>query len=110
MNDIYKQIVADDKLNDKFKLLTQSPLFDPAKNIIENITSVMTDIDGNFIQQFQSDGFNERLWEIYLFVLFKEIGFTQTNDFDRPDYNLIKGSYELFVEASLSAEKKRRCF
>ena len=106
MKDIYKQIVSNEKLNEKFKLLTQSKLFDPAKNIIGNICNLMTDKDGNFVQQFQSDGFDARLWEIYLFILFQEIGFTQSNKYDRPDFHLMKVGIEIFVEASLSAEKK----
>lgn len=105
MVDIYKQIVSDDKLSSKFKLLTESKLFDPAKNIIQIITSQMSDKDGNFIQQFQSDGFDSRLWEIYLYALFKEIGFTNTEKYDRPDFNLSKENLEIFVEASLSSEK-----
>ena len=105
MNDIYKQIVTDDKLNDKFKLLSQSKLFDPAKKIIENIAKLMADKDGNFIQQLQSDGFDARIWEIYLFILFKEIGFAQSDKYDRPDFHLYKNEVEVFVEASLSAEK-----
>ncbi len=106
MENIYKQIVSDEKLNDKFKLLIQSKLFDPAKIIIENIAKLMTDKDGNFIQQLQSDGFDARLWEIHLFVLFKEIGFEQSDKYDRPDFLLTKGNLEIFVEASLSTEKK----
>lgn len=110
MEDIYKQIVSDKKLNEKFRLLTQSKLFDPARNIIENIVRLMTDKDGNFVQQFQSDGFDARLWEIYLFVLFKEIGFSQSDKYDRPDFHLIKGDIEIFVEASLSAKKEDDVF
>ena len=35
MENIYNLIVTDDKLNEKFKLLVENPLFDPAKNIID---------------------------------------------------------------------------
>lgn len=106
MQDVFKQIVTEDKLCARFKLLVESELLKPAKNIIENITALMTDKDGNFIQQLQSDGFDARLWEIYLFILFKEIGFTQNDDHDRPDFHLVKGDIDVFVEASLSADKK----
>ncbi len=68
MEDIYKIIVSEDKLNRKFKLLTESSLFDPAKNIIENICILLNDQDGNFIKDFQSTGFDARLWEIYLYI------------------------------------------
>ncbi|MET0465873.1 MAG: hypothetical protein ABW007_22110 [Chitinophagaceae bacterium] len=110
MENIYKHIVSAEKLNKKFKLLSDNKLFDPAKKIIENIAVLMDDKDGNFIQQFQSDGFDARLWEVYLFILFKEIGFTQSGKYDRPDFHLSKENIDLFVEASLSAEKKDDIF
>ncbi len=30
------------------------------------------DIDGNFVQQFQSTGFDSGLWELYLYTYFSE--------------------------------------
>ena len=33
------------------------------------------DVDGNFVQQFQSTGFDARLWELYLYALFTEQGY-----------------------------------
>ena len=106
MKEIYKHIVTDDKLNGKFKLLTESPLFDPAKNIIANICALMEDTDGNFVKDFQSTGFDSRLWEIYLFIFLTENQFTIINDENRPDFHVKKDEYEFFIEASLSAEKE----
>lgn len=106
MENIFSEIVNADKLNNKFKLLKESKLFDPAKILIENIAKNMVDLDGNYIEQFQSEGFDSRLWEMYLFNLFNELGFTQSNIYDRPDFQITKSNYEIFIEASLSAEKK----
>jgi len=61
MKDIYKIIDSENKLNEKFKLLIENPLYDPAKNIIQNICDFIKDKDGNFIKDFQSTGFNSRL-------------------------------------------------
>ena len=110
MKDIYTLIVKEDKINAKFKLLAEGNLFEPAKNIIANITSVMPDKDGNFIQQFQSEGFDARLWEIYLYIFLKENDFSFLNDVDRPDFHVKKKGLELFIEASLSAEKDQDIF
>jgi len=105
MKDIYKKIVSEDKLNKKFKLLIESSLFDPAKNIIENICSLIDDQDGNFIKDFQSTGFDARLWEIYLFIFLLENQFQFIKDQNRPDFHVKKKEYDFFIEASLSAEK-----
>jgi len=105
MKDIYKIIVSEDKLNKKFKLLTESSLFDPAKNIIENICILFNDQDGNFIKDFQSTGFDARLWEIYLYIFLLENRFKFIEDENRPDFHIKKKDYDFFVEASLSTEK-----
>jgi len=31
------------------------------------------DVDGNFIEQFQTTGFDARIWELYLFAAFREL-------------------------------------
>jgi hypothetical protein len=105
MYEIYKPLVSEEKLNKKFKLLTESSLFDPAKNIIENICVLFDDKDGNFIKDFQSTGFDGRLWEIYLFIFLFENKFKFIDDVDRPDFHVKKGDCDFFIEASLSAEK-----
>lgn len=105
MEDIFKIIVEEGKLSDEFKLLSESKLFAPAKALVENIVTSFEDKDGNFIEQFQTEGFNARLWELYLFNIFTEHGFDILDDHNRPDFHLQKEGNELFVEASLSSEK-----
>lgn len=106
MKDIYKIIVSENKLHERFRLLTQCSLFDPAKTIIENICCLFDDKDGNFIKDFQSTGFDARLWEIYLFIFLLENQFEILDDIDRPDFHVKKKDYDFFIEASLSAEKE----
>ncbi|EKT4550763.1 hypothetical protein JE952_002419 [Flavobacterium psychrophilum] len=106
MKDIYNIIVAENKLNNRFRLLTESSLLDPAKNIIENICLLINDNDGNFIKDFQSTGFDARLWEIYLFIFLYENQFEIIDDVNRPDFHVKKKDYNFFIEASLSAEKE----
>ncbi len=105
MENIYKKIISEDNLNKKFKLLTESSFFDPAKSIIENICILMNDQDGNFIKDFQSTGFDARLWEIYLYIFLLENKFQFIEDKNRPDFHVKKKEYDFFIEASLSAEK-----
>lgn len=104
MKKLFENIVTDDKLNAKFKLLQTAKQLNPAKLLIEEIASEMDDNDGNFIQQFQSTGFSSRLWEIFLFKFFKENGFSFNTTKNRPDFHVKKNNIDFFVEASLSNE------
>ena len=44
------------------------------------------DVDGNFIEQFQSTGFDARLWELYLFAMMTEVGFVMDRTQSAPDF------------------------
>lgn len=105
MKEIFKHKNSKEKLDKDFLLLEEFKGFLSAKQFIEKIASDFDDKDGNFIQQFQTTGFDSRLWELFLYSLFKENDFEIKNDCDRPDFHLIKNEFELFVEASISNEK-----
>ena len=57
------------------------------------------DIDGNFIEQFQTTGFDSRIWELYLFSYFIEDFFLMDRRYDRPDFILSKYGKKIAVEA-----------
>ena len=45
------------------------------------------DVDRNFIQQFQSDGFDARIWELYLYALLNELGYGLDRAHAAPDFH-----------------------
>jgi hypothetical protein len=106
MENLFKYISKREKLNDQFLLLDESKGFNPAKKLIEKISKDFEDNDGNFIEQFQTTGFDARMWELFLFMFFKENDFEILNDKDRPDFHLKKDDFEFFVEATTSNEKE----
>jgi hypothetical protein len=58
-----------------------------------------TDPDGNFIEQFQSQGFDARIWELYLFATLVESGYRVERTESSPDFFCTSLSGEFFVEA-----------
>ncbi|MCY1478433.1 hypothetical protein D3C87_44970 [compost metagenome] len=76
----------------------------PAKRAIIEIGNHFTDIDGNFVDQFQSkNGFDSRLWEIYLFAFLTEEGFLFDRSHHRPDFIVTKGEAVIGIEAVIVA-------
>lgn len=61
MEDIFNRIVEEGKLSDEFGLLSENKLFAPAKALVENMATFFEDKDGNFIEQFQTEGFHARV-------------------------------------------------
>jgi hypothetical protein len=97
-NEIFHQVVPDDRLHPHFRSLRDYDGHSPAKRIIQEIAYAFVDLDGNFIQQFQSDGFNARLWELFMFAYLHEELFVIGDKTAFPDYECIKGNSPVYIE------------
>lgn len=75
-------------INSDFLLIKDSPNYSAAKNIIEPLMRWYADIDGNFVEQFQTTGFYQRIWEILLYCIFTENDCVFDTSFNAPDFNL----------------------
>ena len=64
--DLFTPVVPPDKQHLYFSKLSKEDAFIPAKAVINELMPHFTDIDGNFVEQFQSTGFDSRLWELYI--------------------------------------------
>lgn len=91
-------------INPDFILVKESPEYTAAKKIIEPLMRWYADIDGNFVEQFQTTGFNQRIWEILLYCIFTENNCVFDTSFNAPDFNLsyINGfnSIQFSIEAT----------
>ena len=98
--DFFTPVVADNRLHAAFTALISSRGYSPARALIGEMMHYFDDTDGNFVQQFQSDGFDARLWELYLYALFYELNY----GFDRqnavPDFHCQGLLGDFFVEAT----------
>ena len=102
MADLTTQIVDDSKLHELFRELISNPVFEPARQLIKEVSKEFKDIDGNLNEQFQTTGFNQRLWEILLYQFFKENNFVIKREGDNPDFFITKNNLEIAVEAVTS--------
>lgn len=98
-NLIFEPLVNENVMPEDYKLLVDSDLFSPARELVQEIAYSFEDPDGNYIEQFQSTGFNARLWELYLYALFYESDFMINREFNAPDYVVEKFGTRLCIEA-----------
>ena len=77
---------TEDRLNPLFRTLATNRGYSPAANTIAEIAHAFTDPDGNFIEQFQTTGFDSRLWEFYLFTFLREEGCSLDRSHNAPDF------------------------
>lgn len=98
--DFFAPVYETAKLNPNFQRMISEEIFSPALGVIEPMMRWHKDIDGNFIEQFQTNGFDQRIWELYIFAVFNELDFEIDTSANVPDFvaHSIFGS--LAVEAA----------
>lgn len=98
-NTLLVPVVRDEKLHRNFKILMEEEHHSPARAIIREIAYAFVDVDGNYAKDFQTTGFNSRLWELFLFVFLYEQKFFVPREFDRPDFCALKFGFPVAIEA-----------
>lgn len=86
-------------LHPQFISLRDSPGYEPARKMLQEIQQHFDDPDGNFVEQFQTTGFDSRTLELFLFAMFKESGHTVDRAHRRPDFILTRDGITVAVEA-----------
>jgi hypothetical protein len=80
--------------------LRDEEVFSAARGIIEPMMRWYEDVDGNFIEQFQTTGFDARIWELYLFAAFREMGYRIQHIRPAPDFMCANPLAAFGVEAT----------
>lgn len=84
--DFFAPKVPITKLAPGFQKLAFNEGFSPARGIIEPMMKWFEDADGNFVEQFQTTGFDARIWELYLYAAFIEAGYACDRSHTVPDF------------------------
>lgn len=97
--DFFTPVVPAERLNPHFVRLRDEETFSAARGIIEQMMRWYDDVDGNFIEQFQTTGFDARIWELYLFAVFREMLFALDRTHAAPDFLCVNPLARFYVEA-----------
>ena len=104
--DLFTPIVEDKKLHPFFLRLRDEPSFSSAKEIIAEMAPHFVDIDGNYVEQFQSTGFDARLWELYLNAYLVEEELFFNREHYAPDFLVQKFGKTVAIEAVIVGRKE----
>jgi hypothetical protein len=97
--DLFTPVLHEDALDPNFVALASTEGYSPAREVIASMMHYFHDPDGNFVEQFQTTGFDARIWELYLFAALTELGYAFDRSHSAPDF-LCRGMRgEFFVEA-----------
>lgn len=98
MKDLFIPIVNQDKLNPNFKHMMINPSAEPARLMANKIFDELPNPDGNFIEQFQTTGYDARIFELSLFAYLLNSGCEVNRDFETPDFIIKKLGFECAIE------------
>lgn len=89
-------------LHPYFRELIERPGCAPARAVIREIGPWLAPCDPHFVREFQQHQFDQRLWELYLWAAFRELGFDVTH-LEAPDFRLEAPGISFTVEATTVA-------
>ena len=96
---LFEHLAPDETLHPQFLKTRDDSLMAPARSTLSEIAVTMSDPDGNFVQQFQTHGFDARTFELYLHALFTKAGHTLDRNHNRPDFLISRDGLTVAVEA-----------
>lgn len=96
--DLFTPAVPEDRLSPSFRGLAHRG-FEPARRMVADIAATFNDKDGNFVKDFQTTGFDARLWELYLHAYLASDGFDLDETKQVPDYVATKTGCTVTIEA-----------
>lgn len=88
-----------DKLHPYFVQLLNSPGKKPARVVLSEIARWLAPADPHLVREFQTSGFDQRLWEIYLWAAFKD-SFVNVEQLEAPDFACRGHLSDFTVEAT----------
>ncbi|WP_139171814.1 glycosaminoglycan attachment protein [Flavobacterium noncentrifugens] len=99
---MFNDIVSIEKQHKNYKLVRDTIGHSAARTLLNEVYNSVKPIDKDFVVQFQSNGFDSRIWELSLLAAFQEQKFSIARAHERPDFELSKNDKKIFVEAVIS--------
>src|SRR5271157_118380 len=101
--DLFDVVVPNEKLNEQFERIRASATSVAARLMLSDVFRDFEDPDGNFIEQFQTTGFNARFFELYLHAYFTRSGYVVDRSNPNPDFLVTRDGTTVPIEATTLA-------
>jgi len=97
---LFEIIVDDAKMSESFRKTRTADAALPTRQMLDEIYQEFPDPDGNFVEQFQTTGFDARCFELYLFAYFLRSGYAVDRGHPNPDFLVTRNGLTVAVEAT----------
>jgi len=97
--------VAPEKLwHRNFRYLREQPAAIGARHLIQLMMRWYENQDGTFVREFQTTAFDARIWELYVWAMLRESGYTVEQPKPAPDFLAHGFDGSFYVEATTANE------
>lgn len=86
-------------LHPHFRILMDTPGRAPARAALREIGPWLAPTDPHFVREFQFSQFDQRMWELYLWASFRDMGFDVRQP-EAPDFLCSRPGFKFTVEAT----------
>ena len=97
---LFNPSVPKKQLHPSFKLVQSSPRNKSTRRLMNDAFARFVEKDGNFVEQFQTTGFNTRTFELYVSELLHAEGFTFEGTEPQPDFCVSKNGVKVAIECT----------
>ena len=97
---LFEPIVPPERRNPSFEQLRTFAGAESTRWMFDDVYQSFSDVDGNFLEQFQTGGFDARCFELYLFAYFSRSGFDVDRSHANPDFIVSKDGFRATIEAT----------
>ena len=97
---LFDLVVPESRLHPHFAGLRTWPGSEPARRMLEDVYQDFEDPEGNFLEQYQTTGFDARYFELYLYAYFARSGFSVERRHPNPDFIVERDDLRVAVEAT----------
>lgn len=97
---LFKTLKPDAKLHPSFRQLQSATRSASTRAMMDEAFARYADKDGNFVEQFQTTGFDSRTFELYMSELLHSEKFSIQPTAPQPDFHAEKNGLEIFIECT----------
>lgn len=94
--------IPDEKLHRNYLILRDETSKAPSRKVLEAISPWLVSSDPHLVKEFQESQFDQRLWEIYLWAMFRDQGY-DVEHAEAPDLKVSSPWFRFSVEATTVA-------
>lgn len=97
---LWPLVVAKSKASKNFLIVKTMPGSVATRAMMDEIYQTLDDPDGNFLEQFQTTGFDARCFELYLYAYLRRSGLTVDRSNVAPDFVVSRDGIQVALEAT----------